>query len=165
LVDDFVYEFLTTDHYFKLIDFVNNLRIHSSGCSFFQKSWKKPDGSFKIETIYLHKFIAEKWLSDHRSGVLNLSGFKNQNRLDCRVENLTWRSRAISSRLRKTNSSTGYTGVYKESNKYRAVISINKKSVHIGMFDTPEEAALAYNKVSKELYGDFGKINVIKSSI
>jgi len=56
----------------------------------------------------------------------------------------------------------GYTGVYQENNRYRAVISVNRKSIHIGMFDTAEEAALAYNKKSKELYGDDGKINVIK---
>jgi hypothetical protein len=30
------------------------------------------------------------------------------------------------------------------------------------MFDTPEEAALAYNRKSKEFYGDTGKLNVIK---
>lgn len=30
------------------------------------------------------------------------------------------------------------------------------------MFDTAEEAAAAYNKVSKELFGDDGKINKVK---
>ena len=29
------------------------------------------------------------------------------------------------------------------------------------MYDTAEEAAAAYNKVSKELYGDNGKVNKI----
>ena len=32
------------------------------------------------------------------------------------------------------------------------------------MFDTAEEAAAAYNKVSKETYGEEGKINKIKWS-
>jgi len=94
----------------------------------------------------------------------NLVGAKNGNKLDCRLENLEYRSRAVASRKRKTSSKAGYTGVYKENNRYRAVISINRKSVHIGMFDTPEEAALAYNKKSRELYGDDGKVNVIKKS-
>ena len=31
------------------------------------------------------------------------------------------------------------------------------------MFATAEEAALAYNKKSRELYGEDGKINVIKT--
>jgi tRNA splicing ligase len=162
LLDDEVYEYLVNDPYLKRVDFINNLRRHSSGCAVFQKTWKKADGGYKTETIYLHKYIAEKFLSDQKEGRNNLVGAKNGNKLDCRLENLIWRSRSVASRKRKTTSKCGYTGVYKENNRYRAVISINRKSVHIGMFDTPEEAALAYNKMSKELYGEDGKINVIK---
>ncbi|MEO1263000.1 MAG: Pathogenesis-related transcriptional factor and ERF protein [Bacteroidota bacterium] len=162
LIDDHVYEWLTSDPYLTKVDFINNLRKHSSGCAVFQKTWKKQDGSYKTETIYLHKLIAEKYLSDTKSGENNLVGAKNSNKLDCRLDNLVYRSRAISSRKRKTSSKTGYTGVYKENNRFRAVISINRKSVHIGMFDTAEEAALAYNKKSKEIYGESGKQNVLR---
>ena len=162
LIDDFVYEFFTNDPYFISIDFINQLRLHSSGCCVFQKTWKKIEGNYKTETIYLHKFIAEKWLPNDEKTANNLVSSKDGNKLDCRLENLVWRSRAVASRQRKTNSSLGYTGVYKENSRYRAVISINRRSVHIGMFDTPEEAAIAYNKVSKELYGDNGKINTIR---
>lgn len=164
LLDDDVYDWLTTDAYLKRVDFINNLRRHSSGCAVFQKTWKKADGGYKTETIYLHKLVAEKYLKSDKSQVKNLVGAKNGNKLDCRVENLEYRSRAVASRKRRTSSKAGYTGVYKENNRYRAVISINRKSVHIGMFDTPEEAALAYNKKSRELYGDDGKVNVIKKS-
>jgi hypothetical protein len=65
-------------------------------------------------------------------------------------------------RQRRTSSKTGFTGVYKEHNRYRAVISIDGKSIHIGMFDSPEEAAAAYNKLSKDVYGEEGKINKVK---
>ena len=162
LIDDHVYEWLTSDPYLTKVDFINNLRKHSSGCAVFQKTWKKQDGSYKTETIYLHKLVAEKYLSDTKSKENNLVGAKNGNKLDCRLENLVYRSRAISSRKRKTSSKTGYTGVYKENNRFRAVISINRKSVHIGMFDTAEEAALAYNKKSKEIYGESGKQNILR---
>ncbi len=162
LLDDQVYEYLTNDPYFKRVKLIDNLRRHSSGCAVFQKTWKKADGTYKTETIYLHKLIAEKFLTTEKSNTNNLVGAKNGNKLDCRLENLVWRSRSVASRKRKTTSKCGYTGVYKENNRYRAVISVNRKSVHIGMYDTPEEAALAYNKMSRELYGDNGKINVIK---
>ena len=33
------------------------------------------------------------------------------------------------------------------------------------MFDTAEQAALAYNIASRELYGDDGKQNVIQSNV
>ncbi len=164
MLEDEVYEYLTTDPYLKKVDFINNLRRHSSGCAVFQKTWKKAEGGYKTETIYLHKLIAEKFLNDQRSSTKNLVGAKNGNKLDCRLDNLVWRSRAVASRQRKTSSRTGYTGVYKENKRYRAVISIDRKSVHIGMFDTPEEAAMAYNKKSKELYGADGKINIIKQA-
>ncbi len=162
LLDDKTYEYLTSDPYLVKVDFINNLRKHSSGCAVFQKTWKKADGGYKTETIYLHKLIAEKFLTGTKSGNKKLVGAKNGNKLDCRLDNLLYRSRSVASRKRKTSSKAGYTGVYKENNRYRAVISINRRSVHIGMFATAEEAALAYNKKSRELYGDDGKINVIK---
>ena len=164
LLDDQVFEWLTNDPYLAKVDLVNNLRKHSSGCAVFQKTWKKADGGYKTETIYLHKLIAEKFLEHKKTGEKNLVGAVNNNKLDCRLDNLVYRSRAVASRKRKTSSKVGYTGVYKENNRYRAVISVNRKSIHIGMFATAEEAALAYNKKSKELYGDEGKINVIKSN-
>ena len=163
LLDDQVYEYLTSDPYLVRVNFINNLRKHSSGCAVFQKTWKKADGNYKTETIYLHKIIAEKFLSNGKKGKRNLVGAKNGNKLDCRLENLVYRSRSVASRKRKSSSKVGYTGVYKENKRYRAVISVNRKSVHIGMYPTAEEAALAYNKMSRKLYGDDGKINVIKS--
>lgn len=162
LLDDHVYDWLTADPYLSKIDLVNNLRKHSSGCAVFQKTWKKADGGFKTETIYLHKIIAEKFLGDQKLDKKRLVGAKNGDKLDCRLDNLLYRSRSVASRQRKTSSKTGFTGVYREHNRFRAVISIRGKSVHIGMFDTAEEAASAYNKVSRETYGEEGKINKIK---
>ncbi len=162
IVDDTVYDALSADAYLTQMDFLNNLRKHSSGCVVFQKTWKRADNNgFKTETIYLHKLIAERFLSDKRSAIKNLAGTKNSDKLDCRLDNLQWRSRSVASRQRKTSSNTGYTGVYRENNRFRAVISVDKKSHHLGMFDTPEEAAEAYNRKSKEVFGDQGKINRI----
>jgi len=162
LLDDKVYEYLTSDPYLVKVDFINNLRKHSSGCAVFQKTWPKAGGGYKTETIYLHKLIGEKFLGRQKSKKKNLAGAVNGNKLDCRVDNIIWRSRSVASRQRKTSSKVGYTGVYQENNRYRAVISVDRKSVHIGMYATAEEAALAYNKKSRELYGEDGKINIIR---
>jgi len=159
IVDDKGYKFLTSDKYLKGIDIVNRLRKHSSGCAVFQRTKKQKKGGYKTETIYLHKLLAEKFLKKTRTN--NLVGAKNGNKLDCRIENLSFRSRSTASRQRKSSSKAGYTGVYKESTRFRAVISHKGKSIHIGMFDTAEEAADAYNKKSKEFYGNEGKINSI----
>jgi hypothetical protein len=162
LLDDRVYEWILSDPYLTKIDLLNSLRMHSSGCVVFQKTWKKAEGGFKTETIYLHKLIAEKFLTEEKNKIERLVGTKNGNKLDCRLENILYRSRATASRLRKTSSNTGYTGVYREHLRFRAVISVEGKAKHIGMFDTAEEAAVAYNKVSKELFGEEGKINKVK---
>jgi len=164
LLDVNVHEFLTSEPYLKKVKFLDNLRRHSSGCAVFQKTTKKPEGGYATKTIYLHKFIAEKYLLDQKKGEKELVGAKNGNKLDCRLENLCWRSRAVASRKRKTSSKTGYTGVYQENNRFRAVISVNRKSIHIGMFDTAEKAALAYNEKSIELFGKDGKVNEIRSA-
>lgn len=161
ILDEQGYKFLTTEPHCKKIDLINNLRRHSSGCAVFQKTHAHPEGGYYIETIYLHKLLAEKYLGRQKSGDKRLVGTKNGNKLDCRIDNLEFRSRSTASRKRRSSSSTGFTGVYKENGRYRAVISFNRKSIHIGMFDTPEEAAKAYNAKSIELYGPEGKINLL----
>jgi len=164
LLDENVFEHLSNDPYLKSVDLLNNLRRHSSGCAVFQKTTKKPEGGYATKTIYLHKLIAERFKIEEKSETNDLVGAVNGNKLDCRLNNICWRSRAVASRKRKTSSKTGYTGVYKENNRFRAVISLNRKSIHIGMFDTAEKAALAYNKKSIELFGEDGKQNIIKTA-
>jgi hypothetical protein len=161
ILDGRVYDQLAADPYLVKIKFFSNLRRHSSGCAVFQKTRKTEAEQYETETIYLHKLVAERFLSHTATKKKNLVGARNGNKLDCRLTNLEYRSRAVASRKRKTSSKVGYTGVYKEHNRYRAVISINRKSVHLGMFATAEEAALAYNAKSLELYGKDGKLNEI----
>jgi len=163
LIDQQVFDELSRDPHLAEINFFNNLRKHSSGCVVFQKTYKKADpaNGYRTETIYLHKLIAERYLSDQRVGKRTLVGTTNGNKLDCRLANLEYRSRAIASRKRKSSSKVGYTGVYRENNRFRAVISKDRRSIHIGMFATAEEAAMAYNKKSLELFGEDGKLNVI----
>jgi group I intron endonuclease len=59
----------------------------------------------------------------------------------------------------------GYVGVTKrkESKKWRSRIGINGGRIDLGLFDTPEEAAEAYNKKAIELYGENAKLNIIKN--
>ena len=46
--------------------------------------------------------------------------------------------------LRKHNTS-GYRGVTKMRNKWRARIVVNRKTIYLGVYNTPIEAGLAYN--------------------
>lgn len=158
-VDEHVFNWLTSDAYLKSVDFVKNLRKHSSGCVVFQKTRRVEKGLYATETLYLHKIVAEKFLPKPTNLDNPLAGMISDDKLDIRVENLAWRSRAEASRLRKSTGKSGYLGVYQESRRFRAVISHQGRPVHLGMFDTAEEAALAFNKESLRLFGKNAKLN------
>lgn len=57
---------------------------------------------------------------------------------------------------------SGYKGVYPSGAKYHASIWMSGRLLYIGRYDTPEEAALAYNKAALEHFGPSAKLNVIK---
>jgi len=83
----------------------------------------------------------------------------NHNRSDNRWVNLreaTNQQNNWNLPAKKTNKS-GYRGVHWDNDrrKWRSRIVIDGKCVHIGMFECPKEAHLAYMKVAKKLYGEF----------
>lgn len=53
------------------------------------------------------------------------------------------------------NNTSGYRGVVKVKEKWRAYIKVNYQRIHIGVYDTAEEAGRAYTTKAKELFGDF----------
>ena len=52
-----------------------------------------------------------------------------------------------------------YIGVFKDKKKWAARICHNGQRIYIGAFNTPEEAALAYDEKAYELKGDNWKFN------
>ena len=54
----------------------------------------------------------------------------------------------MSGQKRKLSSrnTTGYTGVYKNGKRFQARITIDRKTKALGTYDTPKEAALAYDR-------------------
>ena len=63
----------------------------------------------------------------------------------------------------KKNSS-GYKGVSwnKDRKRWTAHIKGAGKSRYLGLFDTKEQAAEAYNKAAKEFFGEFAWLNPLK---
>jgi hypothetical protein len=50
-----------------------------------------------------------------------------------------------------SNPQSGYRGVYRSQNKWRARIKVKCKNIDLGTFDTAKEASIAYEKKRKEV--------------
>jgi hypothetical protein len=87
----------------------------------------------------------------------------NGNKLDNRRENLRVCSRSENNKNRSKNShsSSRYKGVcwIKRIKKWRAQIKHNNRTIHIGLYDKDDDAARAYDKSAKELFGIFARTN------
>lgn len=66
-----------------------------------------------------------------------------------------------SGRKKYSSNTTGYTGVTKVGNRYKAVVCYRGRFIYIGRFTTPELAAEAYNKKATELRGGTSLVNQI----
>lgn len=56
----------------------------------------------------------------------------------------------------KTKANTsGYKGVSRHKNKWRAKIKINGKLIHLGLFETPDKASFAYENAAKKHHKEF----------
>lgn len=84
---------------------------------------------------------------------------KNRNGLDNTRGNLRIATRSENmrnSRRRKDNKS-GFKGVsfHRDRRKWTAHIMLNKKSMYLGLFTTPEEAHAAYCAAATSFHGEF----------
>jgi len=61
--------------------------------------------------------------------------------------------------MRMKNNRTGFKGVIFDpyTRRYRARIRVNYRNVHLGRFDTAEEAHAAYAAAAKKYFGEFAR--------
>lgn len=91
---------------------------------------------------------------------------KNGDTLDNRRANLRLATRTQQNANcgRRRDNKSGYKGVSwkPRRNKWCAEIRLHYKHRHIGYFDTPQQAALAYNAAAQQLFGEFCRLNIVK---
>lgn len=109
----------------------------------------------KQKPLFMHRVImgvTNNKKVDHKDGnVLN----------NCR-KNLRICTQGQNAQNRSPNIGKQYKGIYRVAEeKWRAYIRYNYKRIHIGYFHTDKEAATAYNKTAKKLFGKFAKLNII----
>ena len=126
------------------------LRPTADGRRYAQHRVLKPDG--RRTTQGLHAFLTGWPFVDHING----------NGLDNRRENLrpaTPLENAANAKRRRDNRS-GYKGVsVTTSGRWIARIQRDRKLTNLGIYPTPEEAAVAYDAAAREVFGEFAWLN------
>ena len=129
-----------------------------------QWKWRNTKGYAKTyyskigKDIPMHRLVANTpigMLTDHVNG--NKLDNRKCNLRICTPAQNCWNAK------RKMNGKNIYKGIRKNKGekKWLAAITKNGKYIHIGSFTTEIEAAKAYNKKAKELFGEFAKLNII----
>lgn len=83
----------------------------------------------------------------------------NGNPWDNRRSNLRFCTQAQNSRNRKPHGAREYKGISAIYSRWRALIRCNGVIHTAGIYDTPREAACAYDDVAAFLHGDFCRLN------
>lgn len=99
---------------------------------------------------------------DHDNGN-KLDNRRSKLRLATNSQNQFNRARNVNHR-----NGSGYKGVYptnSQVNPWMARITVNRKSLYLGSFPTPEEAARAYDEKAFEIAGIFAQINLGESNV
>jgi hypothetical protein len=115
-----------------------------------------PNGSGSGKFLRLHRLIL-----DAPPGVE--VDHINRNRLDNRRSNLRLATDGENARncKRNTKNTSGYKGVcfHDRAGRWGASVKLNGKAYWMGLFDTPEQAAFAYDFAAAALHGEFAATN------
>lgn len=113
-----------------------------------------PDGT--RTTMRMHRFLLG--LTDPKVHIDHING----NGLDNRRSNLrvATPSQNSANRRKIANATSPYKGVYWQKNRrWRAVLTVDRRHISLGMFDDPADAARAYDAAALEHFGPFARLN------
>lgn len=102
-----------------------------------------------MPSVSLHGFLTGWKPVDHING----------DGLDNRRHNLRPATTQENSRNRAGWGRSGYKGVVAWRSKWRSTICVGGKLRYLGLFDSPEDAALVYDEAARDLFGEFAWLN------
>jgi hypothetical protein len=107
--------------------------------------------------IHMQRFLLNPKKDEHVDHI-------NLNKLDNRRKNLRLCTRVQNYRNKpkQINNRSGFKGVYwhKQRQKWAAGITTHKQ-IHLGLFDTREDAATAYNFAAYDAFKEFAFFNLV----
>ena len=125
-----------------------------SGYTGYAARWSTLQG--KRRTIYMHRQIlgVENTSRDVEVDHINGDGLCNTR---CNLRTAT--SSLNKANKHHHNNPTGYRGVYRFRNKWKAQTKLNGKCIHLGVFDNPHDAARAFDAFARATWNDFAQVN------
>lgn len=108
----------------------------------------------KIKSINVHFLVMESFLNHKSQGLKMVIDHINHIKLDNNLINLRIITNRENTNKKHVKPTSRYTGTrfIKKTNKWVSTIYHNKKSIHIGSFDTEREAGMAYeNYIQKKI--------------
>jgi hypothetical protein len=89
----------------------------------------------------------------------HINGIRDDNRIS-NLREATNKENSFNKKPSKNNTS-GYKGVSwnKKNNKWVSQIRVDKKSIYLGLYDSLEDAAIAYQAAAIRYHGDFRKLD------
>ena len=125
--------------------------------------WNNGGGYKKVRVNKKPEFVHRLIFLYHHGWLPKFVDHEDVDPCNNRISNLRSATRADNARnkSKQQNNTTGYTGVFfrKDSNKFRAIIGMHGKLVHLGTYKTAKEAAFAYNEAAIRLHGEFASLN------
>lgn len=114
----------------------------------------------KRRTLLLHRIVLSRklgrpLLSSEEGDHIDRNR-RNNTRRNLRVVN---DQQNASNRSVSGRNQSGFKGVSKHRNKWRARIRVKGVLIDLGLHDTPEDAAYEYNKAVRLYHGSYGKGN------
>lgn len=103
-------------------------------------------------TMYMHREIMN---TPKGVGIDHI----DHNGLNCLEENMRECTQSQNMMNKQPYGKSKYLGIYFDRQYIIAAIRLKGKKIHIGVFKTEEEAAKAYDKKAKELFGEFANLN------
>ncbi len=125
--------------------------------------YDKSSGYFRVKVLGKGYLVHRVIYAMHFGEMPKLVDHEDKNKINNLIENLrpATRGQNVVNSLVRSDNKYGLKGVtyHKAAGKFVAQTFKDGKRIHIGVYESPVEAAHAYDLRVKELFGDFAQLN------